>query len=216
MDYSQLIIVVTLHWNAIQGEMHLFEREESGWVSAGDPIPVVVGQAGMAWGIGLHPPMEGMQKREGDLKSPAGLFALDQAFGHAPEMPGLKIDYLPLRAGLEAVDDPHSHYYNRIVDRETIAKPDWQSSEKMAEISLYDLGVVIQHNSPNPIPGSGSAVFMHIWNDSESGTAGCTAMSRENMSKLLKWLDKDKQPKLIQMPLENYRKLHQSWSLPEL
>ena len=213
MDCSQLIIVVTASWNAHQGELYLFERENVSWKLVEHTIPVVVGESGMAWGLGLHPTVQGNQKREGDLKSPAGIFSLGPAFGH--QMPALKVDYLPLKRSLEAIDDPRSRYYNQIVDTTDILDPDWQSSEKMGEIALYDLGLVIQHNLPHPHAGAGSAIFMHIWRDQESGTAGCTAMNRNHLLRLLEWLDRDKNPRLVQLPREVYQEVHEAWCLPE-
>src|SRR5262249_1193859 len=150
-----------------------------------------------------------------DGKSPAGIFSLGSAFGFAPssEMRHLKVEYLPLHGSIEAVDDPLSCYYNCIVDaREVI--PDWQSSEKMGNEPLYALGLNVHHNFPNPKPNAGSAIFLHIWRGETSGTAGCTAMSLENLKMIISWLDKSKHPVLVQLPIREYNELQNTWSLP--
>ena len=91
----------------------------------------------MAWGLGLHAkPTGGPHKKEGDEKAPAGLFRLTAAFGYSTKPPGVMLPYIHARPGVEAVDDPHSRYYNRIVDRARVAKPDWHSSEKMLLVSM--------------------------------------------------------------------------------
>lgn len=213
----QLLVVTTSDWDAVQGTLQRYERTKprASWIAVGPSIPVVVGKKGMGWGIGIHSPskLPGPIKKEGDLKSPAGLFLLGPAFGHTAQK--LKIDYTQITPTMEAVDDVHSKYYNQIVDRKNIDQVDWNSSEKMYEIPLYNLGLVVQHNTSKPIPGAGSAIFMHIWRTSDQGTGGCTAMRREDLDLLLHWLDLSASPILAQFPQPIYNKLQQRWSLPK-
>lgn len=210
MQSHQLLIVTTPEWRAMMGSMALYERNETVWAHVGS-FPVVLGKSGMAWGIGLHPAQKGAQKREGDGKSPAGIFRLGPAFG---QLPASKMDYLSITSDMEAVDDPDSRFYNQIVKRGETANCDWKSSEKMAEIPLYELGLIVHHNFPHPLPGAGSAIFMHIWSGAQTGTAGCTAMSRKNLAWLLSWLDKEKNPLLVQLPVSEYARLQDAWKLP--
>lgn len=211
MKSHQLLIVISSEWTAVQGRMLLYQIQESTWTNA-DSFPIVLGKNGMAWGIGKHPKQPGGQKQEGDGRSPAGLFALGPAFGHYHPP---KMDFLSMTKDTEAVDDPGSRYYNQIVKCGKISQPDWNSSEKMAEIPVYDLGCVVHHNFPQPQVGAGSAIFLHIWTNAETGTAGCTAMARDNLFQLLNWLDKSKNPLLVQLPLSEYLRLQKAWELPE-
>jgi D-alanyl-D-alanine dipeptidase len=218
--HQQAIVVTTRDWNEIQGTLQMFERSDdtSAWRAVGPSMPIVVGQAGLAWGIGLHlaqnmPPV----KKEGDKKAPAGIFSLGTAFGFAPpsKMQSLRIEYLQLDATTECVDDSKSTHYNCIVNSQHV-RPDWDSSEKMGFIPLYERGFVINHNFPNPKPMCGSAIFFHIWRRNNSGTAGCTATTAENVSCILSWLDRTKDPVLVQLPSAVYNSLLSSWSLPAL
>lgn len=219
-SHHQLLVVTTSDWNEIQGTIQLFERDRDGcsWIAIGQSMPAVIGKNGLAWGIGLHPhhsvPLE---KREGDKKSPAGIFSIGTAFGFASktEMNHLQIEYLPLDLSIEAVDDPLSAYYNMIVHN-TRVKSDWNSSEKMSSEPLYELGFAINHNFPNPQPEKGSAIFFHIWRNSNSGTAGCTATSKEYVSTILSWLKREKNPVIVQLPKPIYFQLKNTWQLPEL
>jgi D-alanyl-D-alanine dipeptidase len=218
--HHQLAVVTTADWDSNQGILRLYERsdDEASWECVREPLPVVLGKSGLAWGIGLHPmPREEViYKKEGDWKSPAGIFSLGEAFGFASahEMTGLQIGYLPLQSGHEAVDDPGSPYYNQIVNREEIANPDWKSSEKMREISLYAIGLTVNHNFPNPQPGAGSAIFFHLWRGPLSMTAGCTAMSQEDLMSILFWLNSDKKPLLVQLPIAIYEEWQAEYHLP--
>ncbi len=198
----QKIVVTTADWDAVTGRLHCFQRAstQTPWQICLGPFEVVVGQKGLAWGRGLHRNLTTAPlKREGDGKGPAGIFPLRACFGRQPARQ-LKMDYLELTPTLEAVDDPSSSYYNQIVDRALIHQPDWRSAEIMAEVDLYEWGVVIDHNYPNPIPGAGSAIFMHAWRNNREGTGGCTAMAPDQMIQICHWLDKTKHPILIQVP----------------
>ena len=227
---TQMILVVTPGWDAVQGRLERFERADAheSWRSVGEPIPVVVGGKGMGWGIGLmgagDPGVRAESepiKREGDGKSPAGAFALGTAFGYAAQpLPGIKLPYLALTPSIECVDDASSKNYNRIVDRTTVA-PDWNSSEHMREVGeAYRWGAVIDNNATvpgrtAPRPGGGSCVFLHIWHSSDSGTAGCTAMSRNNLEPVLIWLDPSRKPVILQLPEPAYQRLRGQWGLPQ-
>jgi L,D-peptidoglycan transpeptidase YkuD (ErfK/YbiS/YcfS/YnhG family) len=226
-----MIVVVTPNWNTVQGRLVRFERadEHGSWHSVSDPISIVVGSKGMGWGLGLiavsQPGVrvEGEPiKIEGDGKSPAGVFALGTAFGDASQpMRGLKLPYLVLTPSIECVDDASSKNYNHIVDRSRVAL-DWNSSEHMRDVGeAYRWGIVIDHNSTvpgqsTPRPGGGSCVFLHISQSLDHGTAGCTAMKRDNLESLLLWLDPARGPLLVQMPESVYQRLVVPWSLPRL
>jgi L,D-peptidoglycan transpeptidase YkuD (ErfK/YbiS/YcfS/YnhG family) len=229
---TQVIVVTTSDWNAVEGQLRRYERAtaDEKWRPVGDPISIVVGKNGLGWGVGVIVTDDAQVrstgdpvKREGDGKSPAGVFALGTAFGYAAEpLQGLKMPYLNLTASIECVDDPGSTHYNRIMDRSVIA-PDWNSSEHMRDAGeSYRWGVVIDHNSTVtgdanlPKPGGGSCVFLHIWHSHDQGTAGCTAMPQTQLETLLTWLDPARHPLLVQLPEPTYERLIDRWKLPKL
>lgn len=223
---TQMIVVTTPDWDSVPGHLQRFERKHPGehWKRVGDPVTIVVGKNGLGWGAGLVPtdspgirsPQDPV-KKEGDGKSPAGVFRLSAAFGYSTQpLPGLKLSYTPLTPTVECVDDVASRFYNRIVDRATVT-PDWKSSEHMAsEGDSYRWGAIIDHNANPPVPGVGSCVFMHIWSGPAHGTAGCTAMPQEQLEPILTWLDPAANPILVQLPQAQYKKLRRPWHLPKL
>lgn len=219
-DSRQMLIVTTANWESIGGTMQRYERTVPGeeWTPTGAVIAVVVGRNGMAWGRGLHttPTDASLLKKEGDGKSPAGVFSFSHAFGLAlaSDYSTIKIPYLQITAAIECVDDATSAYYNQIVDASATVC-DWSSSEKMAQYPIeYRLGLVVQHNA-NPIAkGGGSCIFMHIWRGQDSCTSGCTAMSEENMNEIVRWIDATKKPLLIQLPQNELKRHAKEWGLP--
>jgi len=229
-DSTQAIVVTTPNWSAVQGRLQQYERADLGsvWHAAGKPFDIVVGTNGLGWGIGVIPTdgagvraANDPVKKEGDGKSPAGVFSLGVSFGYAAQpLPGLKMPYLTLTPSIECVDDPRSKNYNRIVDRNAVT-PDWNSSEHMrAAGESYVWGAVVNHNGTAggdpPVPGGGSCVFLHIWHSQNQGTAGCTAMTKADLESLLVWLDPARKPMLVQLPEAAYERQADSWGLPRL
>jgi hypothetical protein len=218
-------------WNVVQGSLQPYERGNPRelWRQVGKPIAIPVGKNGMGWGIGViatdDPEIRLSSdpvKKEGDGRSPAGVFTLGTAFGYSSQpLPGLKAPYLQLTRSIECIDDSGSKYYNRLVDRSNVV-PDWNSSEHMRSVGeAYHWGIVVGHNggvmmvhANPPVPGSGSCVFLHIWGSSIRGTAGCTAIPQNQLETLLTWLDPTRKPLLVQLPALGYARLARRWGLP--
>lgn len=216
----QAVVVTTKDWNAVQGTARLFERPttKSQWKAVGKGFPVVVGKKGLAWSDDARMKAETEpHKVEGDGKSPAGIFDLTSAFGSSEKPDFVKLPYTRLEEWTECVDDTKSSHYNKIVNRMQVGNYDWDSSEKMLAVGeQYDLGVFVAHNSNPAAKGKGSCIFLHIWKTDSTGTAGCTAMTRENIEKVLSWLKPDKNPVLIEMPETNYKSYQSLWKLPKI
>ncbi len=169
----------------------------------------------MAWGIGLH---GGCQpdapcKHEGDECAPAGIFALEEVFG-LTAAPQLHFPYRQIHADTEAIDDPRSRYYNRLIDVREVPRKDWSSSERMLRADdIYLWGIVVRHNWQQK-PDTGSCIFLHTWLGPEQGTSGCTAMPSVVLQKLIQWIDQAKRPVLVQLPVTEYGQLQLTWKLP--
>ena len=218
-DSRQLLLVVTDGWDGVDGALQRYERPspDARWTPVGAPAAVVVGRAGLAWGRGLADvrPAGGPMKREGDNKGPAGVFRLGMAFGEPVQRPaGWTVPYRSLGERLECVDDARSAYYNRVTTREEAPQADWTSSEHMWRVRDYRWGIVVEHNAPEPKPGAGSCIFLHLWEGPGKGTEGCTAMDEGALQDVLGWLDAARHPLLVQLPRAEYRRLAGAWGLP--
>ena len=219
LDSRQLVVVKTAGFNAIQGRLTYYELDSitNRWQQKGGSVPITVGRTGLAWGSGLVavPVSVGPRKREGDGKSPAGVFRIGSAFGNRPaqQIVPLKVPYVQADSHTFCVDDPGSIHYNRIVNTDTL-RATWISAEQML-IPDYAYGLVVEYNYVNPRPGDGSCIFIHLWQNSQTGTAGCTAMGETNILALLQWLDTGKNPLLVQLPEEEYAKMKKTYGLPD-
>jgi L,D-peptidoglycan transpeptidase YkuD (ErfK/YbiS/YcfS/YnhG family) len=122
-------------------------------------------------------------KREGDGGTPAGRFRLQQVLYRADRV-ARPVALLPrrrLRRDDGWCDDPASPSYNRCV-----RLPFAAGHERLwREDGLYDIIVVTDHNTRPRIRGRGSAVFFHLARPDLAPTAGCIAVSRPDMRRLL-------------------------------
>lgn len=218
----QLIIVTTGSWTGIKARLYCFERTDAGWIGQLRPFDAVVGKEGMAWDGELKSVAgEGPEKREGDGKSPAGVFSLLHAMGHAARPPdNVVFPYERIQPDMHCIDDAGSLYYNRIVCESMLGpKPGehWKSSEQLSRMKEeYRWLIVVDYNRRDPKPGAGSCIFLHLWRSPDKGTAGCTAISEEALLALLQWLRSEKNPLLVQLPGADYEKLWKKWGLPSL
>lgn len=220
-DARQLVLVVTPDWNAAQGELRTFERSRRSWRSAAPLQPVAIGKSGAGWGLGLHAAQPGPVKKEGDGRSPAGVYAIGTAFGYAARE-ATALPYLALGPGDWCIDVAGSPLYNRIVDESTVGRDAVAGSSEPMRRDLhangdkaYEVGFVIEHNASGA-PGAGSCIFAHVWKSADTGTAGCTAMPADAMRRLLRWLRPDAHPVFVLLPQAEYRRLRTAWDLPDM
>lgn len=218
---KQLVTAITDSWTSTHAQLQRWERTETGaWTAIGAPWPAVIGKTGSAWGAGIHGTgavagRDGPLKKEGDGKSPAGAFAIRDAYGYADAPPkDTKLPYTSTgRGDLECVDDPASEHYAQIVDRKQVAG-DWESAEQMMrDDALYTWVVDIAHN-PERKPRAGSCIFLHVWSGPESSTVGCTAMEEPRLVELIKALVPAQNPVYVLLPRAEYQALAVAWGLP--
>ncbi len=207
----QMIVVVSEDWNANKGTMFRFTKNGDSWLQNGNAVTVSIGDSGLAWGIGLHiTPENEPLKKEGDKRSPAGIFTIGGLYGWDEKAPeGVQYTYKQISSALRCVDDKNSQFYNKLVE-ENDAK-DWSSAERM-KIRDYKLLLVVNHNEQGE-KLKGSCIFFHLNN---LPTSGCTAMDDDAMVELMQWLDESKIPLIVQLPKNVYHREEQNWKLPLL
>lgn len=125
----------------------------------------------------------GHDKREGDGKSPVGRFRLLSGWWRPdrrlPPRTGLPMK--PLSKTLGWCDAPGHQNYNRL-----IRLPFSASHEEMWRADhQYDVVLDINWNRRCRRQGRGSAIFFHLMNDSATGTAGCVAVPRPAIDRIM-------------------------------
>mgnify|MGYP001021842006 CR=1 FL=1 len=183
----QVVIVAAQRYGLSDAFLQTWEKNGNAWRQGMAPVQAVVGMGGFA------APGE---KREGDHKSPSGVFSIPMCFGNRPN-PGVRFPYRQVDTDSYWVDDPESAFYNTFQTGEADGR--WKSAENLGLTGAeYDYAAVIGYNTEKRVPGKGSAIFLHVWNGPGSATEGCTALSEENLLSVLKWLDPAKDPVIIE------------------
>ena len=122
-------------------------------------------------------------KFEGDGGTPRGTFHPLRLWWRSDRTPRPKT-FLPVRA-IRPTDawseDPAARSYNRPICR----SEDGPGDRLMRDDHLYDFIVEIDHNTAPRIANRGSAVFLHLARENFGPTAGCVAMTKSAMLRLL-------------------------------
>ena len=192
---EQIILIVSEDMQNFHAKMECFEDGKKLF----ETIDVNLGANGLGWGLGIHKlthkkgdPL----KYEGDKKAPAGVFELSAIFGYE-KGDHFKLPYHQATKDLLCVDDSSSKHYNTLVSHPRDMPKSYELMRR--EDHQYELGVVIAHNT-QAIKQRGSCIFMHVYKSKDAPTAGCSAMSKEDIQKVVSWLDGKKEPLLIQIP----------------
>ena len=184
-DTRQLMVALPLPSDATRGVVYLFERHDAGWFRRGEALPAMVGRSGFA------PPGA---KREGDGRTPSGLFPLEFAFG-SPSAMTTKMPYRQATDDDIWVDDIHAPEYNQWVKRGESKASSFEEMKRRDH--CYRYGLVIDYNRHPVVADLGSAIFMHVWLKEGVSTSGCVALAESELLEILRWLDPGKKPLIL-------------------
>jgi L,D-peptidoglycan transpeptidase YkuD (ErfK/YbiS/YcfS/YnhG family) len=122
-------------------------------------------------------------KREGDGATPRGRYHLQRVLyrpdaGRRPNT-GLPLDRIrPDDGWCDAIGDRN---YNR-----KVSHPYLTSAERLwRDDRVYDIVVVTSHNQRPRVQGLGSAIFMHVARPGFAPTAGCIALRKPDLARIL-------------------------------
>jgi L,D-peptidoglycan transpeptidase YkuD (ErfK/YbiS/YcfS/YnhG family) len=145
-------------------------------VAGGMRVPCALGRAGIT-----------QDKREGDGATPAGTHGLVGVLYRPDRLrrPVTRLPVAPIRRDDGWCDDPADRRYNR-----PVRLPYAASHERLwRDDHLYDVLVILNYNLARPVPGRGSAIFLHLAAPGFAPTAGCVAVGVEAIRRLLAFAD---------------------------
>lgn len=129
-------------------------------------------------------------KHEGDRCTPLGVWPLRRVFYRSDRtaVPRTHQRITSIDQSMGWSDDPNDAvHYNRLISlpypcgHETLWRDD----------NLYDIVVELGYNDDPPIPGRGSAVFLHVARPDYAATQGCVALRVDDLQDLLAAIDPD-------------------------
>jgi L,D-peptidoglycan transpeptidase YkuD (ErfK/YbiS/YcfS/YnhG family) len=143
-----------------------------------------VGEQEFRCALGVNGITDAQSKTEGDGKTPVGRWQLRYVM-YRPDRrpcPRTKLPVTTISFSDGWCDDPTHPEYNC-----PVRLPFKASHEKLwRDDHLYNIIVVLGHNDDPPVPGKGSAIFMHIAKPDYSGTEGCVALAEKDLEALLR------------------------------
>ena len=144
-----------------------------GWIKAGSGIMrAALGRSGIL-----------AAKREGDGTTPAGRFRPVRLWWRADRLPRprTQLPVRPIAPDDAWCEDAADRRYNRSFKRSANELGD----RLLRDDGLYDVIVEIDHNTRPRIAGRGSAVFIHVARPGFAPTAGCVALRRSDLLRLV-------------------------------
>ena len=132
----------------------------------------------------------GLEKtREGDGKTPIGIFHFNKAFG-IEKNPGCALDYVKVDENFYWSGDAN-YKYNQLVDIRDYKNLSKNDSEHLIEMNpQYKYALNISYNEKG-IAGEGSAIFLHCFDTFKPYTAGGVTIPEEKMLFVMKNVKKD-------------------------
>lgn len=218
-DSSQCVVGVADSWNSSHVTLRYYEKNGGAWRQTGSEWTGRLGKSGLVWGLGLHPvPAGATVKKEGDLRSPAGVFRLGGAWGYDRSIQKHpKLFYRQVTARDLWVEDAASPHYNRhlVLDKDPATA--WEKKQQMRQGDYpHSLKLFIAHNAyPDIVPNAGSSIFFHIWRGEGSrASAGCTTMKEDQLRRMIARFDPGRRPLYVLLPKAEYERLRGPWKLP--
>lgn len=174
-DTTQMIVVVA---EGTYATVSMHTKDENGIWNENFSVAGRIGRNGIG------------KEKEGDGKTPIGIFKFHAAFGILPN-PGVSVlPYLQVDETHHWVDDPNSKYYNKCVSTRDV-EIDWTSSEHLyTYVPSYNYALALNYNEAC-VPGVGCAIFLHCPSATFGTTAGCIAIPEANMIQAMKLLRED-------------------------
>ncbi len=176
----QVVLVRSTSYATTYATAEFWQKGNDGqWRLARRRFPARVGRNGMS-----------TSKREGDGRTPVGVFPFGVAFGWYGN-PGTRLPYRIADGNSRWVDDSSSSYYNLWM--QAPANGRWTSAEKL-RITPYVHAMQIGYNLARR-PGYGSAIFLHL--PTGGATAGCVAVDKATVLSAMRWANPNYYPKFV-------------------
>jgi L,D-peptidoglycan transpeptidase YkuD (ErfK/YbiS/YcfS/YnhG family) len=174
---TQLITVVARRRASTQGSLRLWTKRGACWRQSAGPWTAWLGQRGTS-----------PAKREGDRRTPTGIFGFLRTMYGVAAGPGVHYPYRRVVCGDWWVEDPASPYYNRFRHVRCGSSPPFRTTSEDLSRSptAYRHFAVIAYNTRPVVPGRGSGIFLHV--TTGRPTLGCVSLPLPRLVATLRWL----------------------------
>ena len=136
-----------------------------------------------------------INKREGDKKTPKGLFDIEHVYFREDRIKKPKTDLkcIKIEKNMGWCDDiNYPKRYNKLIK----TNKNIQHEKLKRKDYKYDLLIPIKYNFKNPVTGLGSCIFIHLTTNYQP-TAGCIALKKKDFLIMLKVIKKNTSIKIF-------------------
>jgi L,D-peptidoglycan transpeptidase YkuD (ErfK/YbiS/YcfS/YnhG family) len=181
---TQVITVVAPSTGSTTATLQAWQKSGAGWSRHGPSVGAHVGSAGLT----AHP-------SESRSATPIGSFTLTQAFGRDPN-PGTSLPYTRTTPADWWISQPSPLYNTRQRCSGQCPFTQGAPNEHLYYTTpFYFYAVVIDYNTAHPVPGAGSAIFLHVTDGNP--TAACVAIPQDDLTSIMRWLAPSAHPRIL-------------------
>ncbi len=174
-DADQIFVVAAFEYDSTDAWISLHEKQSDGTWHMVMTTPGFIGKNGLG------------KTKEGDAKTPVGVFHFNRAFGIADD-PGSLIPYVKADDNTYWSGDAE-YKYNELVSLTDYPDLNKDDSEHIKDyIYHYQYCLNISYNE-DCVPGLGSAIFLHCFGPAKPFTGGCVAIPEDQMKYVMQNVD---------------------------
>ena len=131
----------------------------------------------------------GIKKTEGDNITPIGIYRIVKIYYRKDRIKKITSNFRPIEISKDMCwcDDPKSKKYNQLIKLPT----KYNNERLFKKNNIYDLIIVLNYNMKPVIKNKGSAIFIHVAKKNYKKTAGCIALKKVHLLKLVKEIKKN-------------------------
>jgi len=131
----------------------------------------------------------GKKKIEGDNITPKGSFDIVKIYYRKDRVKKIssKFKLIKITKKMGWCDDPNNKSYNQLINLPT----NYTYEKLYRKDNVYDLLIVLNYNIKPTIKNKGSAIFIHVARQNYKKTAGCIALKKNHLKKLIKTIEKN-------------------------
>ncbi len=174
---DQVFVVAAFDETATDAWISLHEKQSDGSWHMVMTTPGFIGKNGLG------------KTKEGDAKTPRGVYHFNRAFGIADD-PGSKIPYVKADDDTYWSGDPREGFrYNELVNIKELPELDTNECEHIKDyVYHYQYCLDISYNEEGT-PGLGSAIFLHCFGPAKPFSGGCVAIPEDYMKYTMRKVD---------------------------
>lgn len=180
-DAKQMFVVAAFSADGTGAWVSLHEKQSDGSWRMIMTSPGYIGKNGLG------------KTREGDAKTPVGVFHFNRAFGIADD-PGCAIPYVKVDEDIYwSGDQREGYHYNEMVSLKDLPGLDLENgdSEHIIEFPYhYQYCLNISYNE-ECTPGRGSGIFLHCLAPARPFTMGCVSIPEDHMRYVMRKVNGD-------------------------